>query len=568
MSSNSTDYSLSTLLSSSPYTLAYSLPLFFVSLVLTFAGTFLTLDRTRAFAPRSDIRASAPASKGELARVEHRVRWLLLLEGGLGGLSSGYVFGVHLATFLALLLPSVTTSPKLTDKSFMAVWILAAVCCTFVAGRWRYAALLSAGIAGYSTLALALSVIIHPSLLTRIVLTAIFLPIGTILCLLPLPKYQHACMRVATSASGAFGVIVSIALLANVPSWSNVWERLWLSEGSGWGTAVEKGLSAGYCLILLIGAACDWLLGKKFGENPDEIWDQYLAEYAAGLPHAADRAGTFRPIRSFWERHFGHDRSGNKDVDISSSSDASLKRPLSSPDAKKRRPLAPAVPDALSSDVPKSYLKKHRKYRGGAFPGLRRKRDPIKFKPLAADDVSSSEEGSDFDPKENLPPFRRPYHRTNSSATLVTAKELASNPLKAKSGGARDAAAPEYSDYEDDVAYSSTEKDRDGPNWSPAFLRRHSLSTKSDTTASRTAVEHQSPSTLTSSRTPLDSYTVSVMPVPATPSLIRAIDRVSAAQRAAYSPPSSSTVSLHAGGLKWDSFWRDVRAKAKHENTQ
>lgn len=121
------------------------------------------------------------------------------------------------------------------------------------------------------TLGLAVCVIVHPSLLTRIILTSTFALIGIVFCLLPLHRYQHVFVRIATSASGAFGVVTSIALLSSVSAWSNVWQRLWVSDGDGWGTDAEKGLSAAYCLMLLSGTTCDWLLRKKLGENPDEV---------------------------------------------------------------------------------------------------------------------------------------------------------------------------------------------------------------------------------------------------------------------------------------------------------
>ena len=87
---------LSSLLPSSPYALAYALPLFFLSVLLTFAGAFLTLDRTRSF---------PPTASPQTARKPKRVcsdlipsKWSAVLEGGLGGLASGYIFGGVLTT--------------------------------------------------------------------------------------------------------------------------------------------------------------------------------------------------------------------------------------------------------------------------------------------------------------------------------------------------------------------------------------------------------------------------------------------------------------------------------------
>lgn len=82
---------------SNPFLLAYSLPLLLLSIVIAFSGTFLTLDRTRTFAPRDDrdaISTSLP-SAGTF-NVEKKARALFRkfrLDGGLGGIAVGYVFG-------------------------------------------------------------------------------------------------------------------------------------------------------------------------------------------------------------------------------------------------------------------------------------------------------------------------------------------------------------------------------------------------------------------------------------------------------------------------------------------
>ena len=86
MTANDT-YDLLSLLPTSSYTLVYALPLFVVSTVLTFAGCFLTLDRTRTFP------SSAPLTTTASKRAS--LRWLryLNLGGGIGGLCGGYAFG-------------------------------------------------------------------------------------------------------------------------------------------------------------------------------------------------------------------------------------------------------------------------------------------------------------------------------------------------------------------------------------------------------------------------------------------------------------------------------------------
>ncbi|KAF5340491.1 hypothetical protein D9758_014566 [Tetrapyrgos nigripes] len=286
---------LTTLLPSNSFLLAYSLPLFFSSLVLTFAGAFLTLDRTRSFAPRYD------AIPGSFVTPTKR-KFQFVLEGGIGGLLIGYSFGLHLSTFLALLIPNKNPNlSSLSEKSFLATWLLSSLLTTFLGGRYKYAALALAGLTGGVAFSLSLCVIIHPSFLTRIVFTCVITPILTVLALLPLQRFQRPSLRMAASSIGAFGLVVSIALLSKIPSWANVWSRYWLKASEEWGGAKERGLSAGFCLFLLAGVGSDWLLSRFVGECPDEKWDTYLANYTSNLPN---RAGTFKPFESFWDRWF------------------------------------------------------------------------------------------------------------------------------------------------------------------------------------------------------------------------------------------------------------------------
>ncbi len=55
---------------------------------------------------------------------------------------------VHFTTFLALLIPNVTSDSPLTPGAFVAVWMLSGIVCAVVAARWKYAALGFAGLSG------------------------------------------------------------------------------------------------------------------------------------------------------------------------------------------------------------------------------------------------------------------------------------------------------------------------------------------------------------------------------------------------------------------------------------
>jgi hypothetical protein len=80
---------LSGLVSTAPHLLAYSIPLLLISILLTFAGTFLTLDRSRSFAPSY----SPVPLPGGFDRPKKKLDITWLLRGGVGGLANGYIFG-------------------------------------------------------------------------------------------------------------------------------------------------------------------------------------------------------------------------------------------------------------------------------------------------------------------------------------------------------------------------------------------------------------------------------------------------------------------------------------------
>jgi len=88
------------LLLTTPYLLAYCIPLLLLSSILTFAGTFLTLDRSRSFPPSSEGDYAVLPTPGAFGKkqAERRFRWPL--EGGVGGLLGGYAFGRTLICLL------------------------------------------------------------------------------------------------------------------------------------------------------------------------------------------------------------------------------------------------------------------------------------------------------------------------------------------------------------------------------------------------------------------------------------------------------------------------------------
>jgi len=432
-----------------------------------------------------------------------------------------------------------TTDAPLAPVHFLIIHLTSSVLFTVLAGRFRIAALACTGLAGGVSLGLILAVILHPTLLTRLIFIAILTPLSLVAVFLPVPRTQHSAVRAASSSTGAFGTVVSIALLAQIPSWANVWERLWMqiSLTNEWGTSMERGLSAAACIILAGGIASDWALRRRFGENPDQKWDSYLAQYAANLPNANDRAGTFQPMVSLWQRLF-HPSPSNP---VIFPSDADLK-------------------STRSSSIPNTF--EHTKARSSATAKLPRKRSEVKFQPLGGysdSDSDSEPEWSKKDPARAFSPPQKPWLQKQfvSSTTLSGATLYGSDDEgdreKEKSGGKRTkvASLENYSDSEgeDITTPHSTplkrqKSRRDEPGWKPEFLARH---------------PSESP-TNASSVTAVSSGVRGAVPM--TPSLIRAIDRIAVAQGEAYGHISPPPLPRAESEQKWRGFWDRVQEKA------
>lgn len=356
---------------------------------------------------------------------------------------------------------------------------------------------------------------------------------------------------------------------------------------------------------------CDWLLKRRFGENPDQVclsclinrnlpvdyfeqkWDSYLAHYAQNLP---DRAGQFQPLASLWTRLFGSSSKPPVPNEVVFPTDEDLKSSISTPlKLQKRSSISkpPLSPDAYTQFQPSpTQLKKGRSQRTSQKKAGKRSRDPIKF----GADLSSSDSDSDEDyPKK---PLDRPWLEKGApssigfSCTLRKIQEDNLGPIdvekelaKIKPGlGGKGEEVPEYSDFEEDVTSAAPltkDRDIDRAGWSPEFLRRHRESGGSSTTSQRTAVEHPRP---LSPPAPDGA-------VPVTPSLLNALNRIAVAQETAYDyrpgqkplrpglPPTKSSEPAMTSGLpgaqipplgngepfqaaRWDTFWQEVRDKA------
>jgi len=371
---------------------------------------------------------------------------------------------------------------------------------------------------------MAFTVLIHPTTLPRRVLLAIFIPILTLAVLIPSPRIRLPAARFAAAASGAFGIAIGGALVGGLPAWANVWTRLWLPQSAEWGGKAEQGLSAAFWVLTVLGTASNWFLRRQFGENPDQKWDAWLANYAANLPN---RAGSFEPPKSLVQKLF---RSGG-DGDTLGDPEAGPghTRPFNSP---------------LQAGRLKSKSGRGRVTSGGG--------GAVKFQPLAQDLSDTDDSADELERKVPLRPFAARGSTSGSSVTAVSQRSRGKLPQTAEE-------VVDYSDAEGLPVLGKHQHDRDAPGWKPGFLARAETD---DRLPRPQLVGHESSST-----------TAPPGAVPATPSLLNAIDRIHRAQASVYGGASSasggqqtprpeSPKSDGAGPTGWQNFWADVQAKA------
>ena len=124
----------------------------------------------------------------------------------------------------------------------------------------------------------------HPNLRTRKILTCVLVPLTTLVALIPnlpflrLQHLAHTTTRLLTSVAGAFSITFAIAILAGEkgsPGWADVYDRLWVANGPGWGKSKEHGFAVLFYVLWVIGAGCDWALRRKLGDSVDEVRETF-----------------------------------------------------------------------------------------------------------------------------------------------------------------------------------------------------------------------------------------------------------------------------------------------------
>jgi hypothetical protein len=303
---------------------------------------------------------------------------------------------------------------------------------------------------------------------------------------------------------------------------------LWVHDDIQWGSAQEKGLNAGFFLFLASGIGTNWWLRFKFGENPDQKWDNYLAQYVANLPAESNRAGIFHPFTSMWSKP---------------------PAPFKDPGLEPR----PASEGSREKDV--NFLRKGRKYnRTGNGRSLKaRARENIKFRPLDDDNSTDSEtEVGDVSKgsarHDNLHPWSPAAGSAASTHSLtptVLEEGLHSHVYGEKdpyqvvaparlSTGPEVPDLPDYSDHEADIT-SDVKSVRHDPEWTPRFLQNKARLPKSNP----------------------DNPPTAPPPAQVLPST----------GRHGFPESHLQDVPERGDSPRWQAFWRDVDEKIQHKFT-
>ncbi|GAA5968168.1 hypothetical protein JCM3765_003690 [Sporobolomyces pararoseus] len=222
------------------------------------------------------------------------------LRGGVGGVFFGSTALGLLVTLLTLFIVSRQNEASLGSWATLSIIVLCSSPGAIAGGRWAWVSRSSVALIGSTSLSLLLIVSFHiSSFLTRIILTIVFLVLS--LLVIHLRFTQRFAIPILSALSSSFLLVLAIDIFVHLGFIDSLGLLVKSNGvGSGGGEAkelvVEKGLIAGWWILSI--ASAGWQTWWGLGIEGQELWDDYLARYLPTL----DPLGTHLPPLSFTDR--------------------------------------------------------------------------------------------------------------------------------------------------------------------------------------------------------------------------------------------------------------------------
>lgn len=287
--------------------------------------------RARNSQSRSNIQALFSRSRRYDSTSSRKV-----LSGGIGGIIIGFLFFSYLASIIHNALCVDSGKKPLSAAAFFVVWLAPGLLGAVFGGSIAIVTRLMIGILGANSTVLILTAVFGiRTFLIRIILLAILAPLLTTACAIDRMKLiMTLCLNACTSLIGMVTFLNGVALFSPSvnasSSWIDLWEYLFMRDGShsqefvtkGWASGAFKGYIAGAVIGSFVGFLFEFYFHKRSGEDPEAEWNQYLGSYTNRMENGAktdpdqrgsqyppgntadmtSRAGLFEPAPSAWQR--------------------------------------------------------------------------------------------------------------------------------------------------------------------------------------------------------------------------------------------------------------------------
>ncbi|KAJ8292730.1 hypothetical protein OF846_004004 [Rhodotorula toruloides] len=232
------------------------------------------------------------------------------LAGGVGGMLFGSVALGAVSTLLLLLILSEQSSSSLGGWATLAIILIPGLLGAVVAGRWRWAAKGAYGfLGGLSFTLLLITSLRLASITARLAILAVFLVLPAVF----IPCTERYGLSIAAAATASYLLVLGIDIFCDfgfVDALGLLVAKHGVSSAGGkaetvvipWASTGGKGLIAAWWILFLLSAV--WQTWWGLGDEGDKTWNAYLSHFIS--THPSTPSGTHLPPPSLKERLFAH----------------------------------------------------------------------------------------------------------------------------------------------------------------------------------------------------------------------------------------------------------------------